>query len=164
MEWKWNVKTVDHWDQVIAIEWQVCNSTNDHLWYLKFCRALCPRTKKHLPLKKVEEVQVRVNKRRAERDHNSLFSKQQVLNIFVWLSAMTKQWASVLQFHYLNIWVFDYLSKDVFTQNNSLVNTLIYVYNTLLQHFYCMYIIEQYAVYLWGTLASQSSFKSSCTA
>ena len=48
---------------------------NDHLWQLKFHRVLCPRTEKHLPLRKAKEAQVTVTDRRADRDNNVLFNK-----------------------------------------------------------------------------------------
>lgn len=42
-----------------------------------------------------------------------------------------------------------------------LVNALIYVYNTLLQWYSCVLVINQYTVYLWGTFTLQSIFRSS---
>ena len=36
-----------------------------------------------------------------------------------------------------------------------------YVYDILLQRYSCMHVIEQYTVYLWGTLVLYSSFISS---
>ena len=40
----------------------LCNDTNDHFLHLKFCKVLCPRTKKHLQLRKAKEARVAVNR------------------------------------------------------------------------------------------------------
>ena len=49
-----------------------------HEWRLKFRRVLCPRTVKHLPLRKTKEEKVAKNR---EKDSNILFNKLQVFDI-----------------------------------------------------------------------------------
>ena len=77
--------------------------------------------------------------------------------------------ASVLQFHYFDIWLgikryFDKITHFRKWYYFLLVNTLIYVYNILLQQYSCMHVIEQFTVLPWGTLVLQFSFISSYTA